>query len=104
MELFRNFRAEVEAALRRSNARLLRTPLDEHASVLMAMINEGDIVLGVFDDSNHPRGWKYEVVKLSPTITAKLQGDMPIRLKLVAIACEGRDDALAMRFVSNQSR
>jgi hypothetical protein len=57
------FLAHLQLVLNQTTAAFARTPESEHTKLLKHIIDGADVVLGVFKDSEGPKGWDHLVIK-----------------------------------------
>ena len=67
--------------------------------MLQAIIAENDVVLGVFNDDEDPRGWSHVIIKGEHALSESVRTKTTVDLKTAAIPSQEADEALAMREV-----
>ena len=89
---------QIKRALDRTRADFAKVPTSEHTRLLKTIIAENDVVFGIFNDDEDPRGWSHVIIKgeraLSESVRTKT-----VDLKTAAIPCQEAEEAWAMRQV-----
>jgi hypothetical protein len=90
---------QIKRALDRTRADFAKVPTSEHTRLLKAIIAENDVVLGIFNDDEDPRGWGHVIIKGEQALSESARTKTTVELKMAAIPCQEADEALAMRQV-----
>jgi hypothetical protein len=90
---------QIKRALDRTRADFAKVPTSEHTRLLKAIIAENDVVLGVFNDDEDPRGWSHVIIKGEQALSESVRTKTTVDLKTAAIPCQEADEAWAMRQV-----
>ena len=87
---------QIKRALDRTRADFAKVPTASTRS-LKAIIAENDLVLGVFNDDEDPRGWSHVIIKGEQALSESVRTKTTVELKMAAIPCQEADEALAIR-------
>jgi hypothetical protein len=90
---------QIKRALDRTRADFAKVPTSEHTRLLKAIVAENDVVLGVFNDGEDPRGWSHVIIKGEYALSESARTKTTVDLKTAAIPCQEAEEALAMRQV-----
>jgi hypothetical protein len=93
------FLATIQQALIRTTAAIAITPPEQHTALLKKIIDESDVCMGVFNDSESPQGWDRLVIKGERVLKKISRSGLSKELKLAAISCRAREEAIAMKQV-----
>ena len=76
---------QIKRALDRTRADFAKVPTSEHTRLLQAIIAENDVVLGVFNDNEDPRGWSHVIIKGEQALSESVRTKTTVDLKTAAI-------------------
>jgi hypothetical protein len=80
---------QIKRALDRTRADFAKVPTSEHTRLLKAIIAENDVVLGVLNDDEDPRGWSHVIIKGEQALSESVR-TKTVDLKTTAILPRGR--------------
>ena len=67
--------------------------------MLKAIVAENDVVLGVFNDDDDPRGWSHVIIKGEQALSESVRTKTTVNLRTAAVPCQDADEAWAIRQV-----